>query len=55
MKVDIYYIKSPSGKGYIGQARQYLSNGNKWGANGRWNMRTMELGYSRWSFTRTTP
>jgi len=27
MKVDIYYIKSPSNKIYIGQARQYLSNG----------------------------
>lgn len=25
MKVDIYYIKSPSDKGYIGQTRQYLS------------------------------
>ena len=42
MKVDIYYIKSPSGKGYIGQARQYLSNGNKWGANGRWKSHIRE-------------
>tara|TARA_E500000178_G_C16839282_1_gene669808 strand:- start:43 stop:714 length:672 start_codon:yes stop_codon:yes gene_type:complete len=36
MKVDIYYIKSPSNKIYIGQARQYLSNGKKWGTYGRW-------------------
>lgn len=36
MKVDIYYIKSPSNKIYIGQAREYLSNGKKWGTYGRW-------------------
>lgn len=30
-KGDIYVISSPSGKIYIGQCVQYLSNGNKWG------------------------
>lgn len=30
-KGDIYMIRSPSGKKYIGQCVQYLSNGKKWG------------------------
>lgn len=28
---DIYVITSPSGKQYVGQCVQYLSNGKKWG------------------------
>jgi hypothetical protein len=42
MKVDIYCIKSPSNKLYIGQAVQYLSNGKKWGTIGRWKSHISE-------------
>jgi hypothetical protein len=34
---DIYCITSPSGKKYIGQSKQKLSNGKKWGYLRRWN------------------
>lgn len=33
---DIYVISSPSGKCYIGQCVQYLSNGKKWGYQKRY-------------------
>ena len=37
MDGDIYCVTSPSGKMYVGQCVQTLSNGKKWGFKQRWN------------------
>lgn len=33
---DIYCVTSPSGKQYVGQCVQFLSNGKRWGYECRW-------------------
>lgn len=38
----IYVVTSPSGKQYVGQARQVLSNGMKWGLYQRWKSHVRE-------------